>query len=383
MTFDFSAQFEQMRPYNNSEFAQVIERLVADPLFAKVCSYVYEGVAVQDVASMLRSMQTVDDFQEGFMHHAAFEVLRRSGSSFTYDGLENLDPNAAYLFIANHRDIVLDSTIMQAALFDNGYRTSQITFGSNLMANQFIIDLGKLNKMFTLYRGGSRIQQYRNALLHSAYMRHVICDLNESVWIAQRNGRTKDGNDKTQTALIKMLLGDRRDTLDTMMNFNIVPIVISYEWEPCSCQKVKELFCTKDGVYHKEPGEDQASVLYGLMAKKGRIHLTFGKPVNNTLQAFVGQNVDTNQLVDAVVDCIDQQVYQFYHLWPNNYIAADMLTGQTQFATYYSLAERQLFASYLDKHISTFQPENHPVIRQMFLKMYAYPVYNKLGLEMI
>ena len=163
--------------------------------------------------------------------------------------------------MANHRDIVLDAAILQYLLHKNGYKTSQITFSENLMMDQLLLDLGKLNKMFTFYRGGSKITQYRNAVINSAYINHVLKEQKESIWIAQRNGRTKNGDDRTQTGLIKMLAMGSEQVCDSLADLNIVPVTISYENEPCDILKVRELYLSRREKYVKSPNEDLMSIL--------------------------------------------------------------------------------------------------------------------------
>lgn len=377
MGFDYTAQFEQMRPYLDSEYKEMVGRFTTDPLFPIVIKHLYPEVDAVELAAELQGFGSIDEFQKKFMHRTGWRILENCKSSLSIEGLENLDPNKAYLFIANHRDIVLDSTFMQMALVASGNSCTQITFGSNLMFNQFVVDFGKLNRMFVLYRGGSRIQMYRNSLLHSAYMHDVITRLHESVWIAQRNGRTKDGDDKTQAALIKMLLGTRHDAVNMLMEFNIVPVVVSYEWEPCARQKVHELFNTVDGVYQKQPGEDLDSVLTGILAHKGRIRLTFGKPVNEMLGKLDASSVDTTTVVDQVVDDIDRQIYQLYQLWPNNYVAADLLNGSGEHGHRYTAAEKACFVDYLEKQLALLPDGDKDALREMFLKLYANPVFNQ------
>ena len=313
-----------------------------------------------------------------FSSYAVQKVLDATIDRFSYDGLEKLNKEESYLFIANHRDIVLDSAIMQWCLYMNNHRTSQITFGSNLMSSQFIIDIGKLNKMFTFYRGGSKIETYRNALLHSAYIKHVLLDVKESVWIAQRDGRTKDGDDKTQASLIKMLTIGAENPFERIQEFNIVPVTISYEKEPCDLLKANELLLSQSGDYKKVAGEDFNSIISGITQQKGSVHISFGEPINKALQAN-GEEQDVNQLADLVCQIIDKQVYENFKLWPNNYVAYDLMHAGNQFIDEkYGQADCDDFEAYLNKQLSKTSEEHREELRKMLINMYAMPVVNAL-----
>lgn len=373
MEIDYSEQFELMRPYFDSEQKEAVVRLTSDPLFKRISEHIYPETPLNEVIKKIRGFNSIAEFQLGFMHYAVKQIIQSSTNGLTVEGLEKLEREKPYLFVANHRDIVLDSTFMQLALVEAGYKTSQITFGSNLMINQFVIDLGKLNKMFTIYRGGSKIQMYRNALLHSAYIRQVICKQKDSVWIAQRNGRTKDGNDKTQSALIKMFIGNDKQSIKSLQELNIVPVAISYEWEPCSRQKVAELFHSRDKEYVKRPGEDLDSILSGILNQKGHIHLSFGNPVNTFLER---QSPSNNDIADDVAQYIDNEIYSHYKLHANNYIAYDLLNQESTFTPKYTPQQKEEFMKTMQKHLEWGSTADMELLKQMYLNMYANPVKN-------
>ncbi|MCG8578537.1 MAG: 1-acyl-sn-glycerol-3-phosphate acyltransferase, partial [Bacteroidales bacterium] len=253
---DLNAIMEDMRPYNDTEVKEAMARMLEKEEFKGVLNYVFPDKSISESMRLMQEIDSTQSFQEKFSSKAVDEVLNKTATQFTYSGLENIRPDESYLFISNHRDIVMDSAILQNILYKNGHRTSQITFGSNLMSSQFIVDIGKVNKMFTFFRGGTRNEIYQNALVHSAYIRKVIGEINESVWIAQRDGRTKDGNDQTQVSLLKMLTIKQKDNVAAIKQFNIVPITISYEYEPCDVFKVLERIKSKEGSYKKAKDED-------------------------------------------------------------------------------------------------------------------------------
>ncbi|OFX80471.1 MAG: hypothetical protein A2X12_04305 [Bacteroidetes bacterium GWE2_29_8] len=369
-------QFEILRPYNDEEAKYAIERIISNPLFIGIAQYIFEDKPIENVFSEFKNISTIDKFQSFFSDYAVKQTVKKTSTGLTFGGLDNLDKNTPYLFIANHRDIVLDSAIMQILLLENGHKTTQITFGDNLMSNQFIIDLGKMNKMFTFYRSGSRIDQYKNALLHSAYIHHVIKEKKESIWIAQRDGRTKDGNDKTQAGLIKMLIAGQGNIIDSLINLNIVPISTSYEYEPCDIQKVNELYMSKKTNYVKSKGEDLKSVMSGITGFKGRIHVQFAKPLNDFIKKLTSQSINTNEIIDAIVKEIDYQIYINYKLREASYISYDMLNNNNNFINQkYSKIDAEKFGKYMENKISLIEG-NKIELQSLFLKIYANPLIN-------
>jgi len=377
---NFESEYNKMRPYRDNEVPAAIERIIDTAPFRQIVSYLYEGRNIDEVLKELSQIKTVLDFQLIFSHHAVREIVRKTSDGLTYSGLDKLDKDKGYFFIANHRDIVLDSAIMQILLVENDYQTSQITFGSNLMVNEFIVDLGKLNKMFNFYRGGSKIQMYRNAMLHSKYIQRVITEENESIWIAQRDGRTKNGNDKTQVSLIKMLTMGKDNPFTALKELNIVPVTISYEYEPCDARKVQEQYIiAQKGNYQKQKGEDMDSVLKGITNYKGRIHIAFGDLMTPVIEQCEQQNMEFNDFAETVATAIDKQVYRDYMLRPNNYIASDLLSNTTNYLnSHYDEKERNHFIKFVEQKITALQGDNN-ALKKRFYEMYAMPLINKLS----
>ncbi|MFT3739392.1 MAG: hypothetical protein QM786_11590 [Breznakibacter sp.] len=373
-------RFNVIRPYFDEEVSGAVKRVVQHAWFKNIIHYLYENDCFETVISNFGKIGSVDAFQREFSDHAVKKVIEKTSDGLTFGGLENLVPDKGYLFVANHRDIVLDSAIMQMVLLANGHKTSQITFGSNLMSSQFVIDLGKLNKMFTFFRGGSRIEQYQNAMLHSAYIHHAVRDRIESVWIAQRDGRTKDGDDKTQVALLKMFSLGYKDVCEGLEPLNIVPLTVSYEYEPCAASKLRELYVRGTGQkYVKQPGEDFESVLSGITGYKGRIHLEFGKPLNGFVRELSASAYDQNERAVRIASEIDRQVYINYKLNGINYMAYDLMNDGCEYAgVRYSNDEMRQFLDYMAKTLSRIEGDRD-VLKQLFLKMYAGPVINMLN----
>ena len=374
--------FDKLRPYTDEEIPAAVERIISHQGFPHLCGMLFPDKKVEDVVGILKSFKTIKDFQQNFAYHMVMKIVETTSNGLTSSGVENIKGvnDTAHLFIANHRDIVLDAALMQAVFTENNLPTTQITVGDNLMSEQLFIDLAKLNKMFTLIRGGSKIQMYRNAILHSEYIRNLITNENESLWIAQRDGRTKDGNDKTQQGLIKMLIGNRKDFIEALRELNIVPVTISYEFESCAKSKTRELYISKHKEYQKHENEDMNSVLAGFTTFKGRIHISFGENINPILDKIKNYNLPNNEVVDMVVNELDKQIYANYKLWPNNYIAYDLLNNSDMFTSEYTTEQKDIFVKYTEKIIEEIEFKDSE-IRTILLGIYANPVKNKLSLN--
>jgi hypothetical protein len=377
------AEFEDIRPYNDDEINPALKRMIANPVFNKILEFIFPDQNGDKIKENLSETYTAHDFQVSFMHPLVYSIVSKTSKGLTFDGFEQLTPGTPYLFVGNHRDIVLDSAILQVLLLDNGHQTSEITFGSNLMINQFIIDFGKVNRMFKVVRGGNKIELLRNSKILSAYLRHTITTKKNSIWIAQRPGRTKNGNDKTEGGLLKMFnMSAGHNFKDSFSELNIVPLVISYEYEPCCAFKVKELLATSvHGNYQKKPDEDLQSIIRGLSHPKGRIHMSVGKPINQFLDKL--DEPDTlNNKINKLAELIDSEVYTHYKLWPGNYIANDILSAGDNYRGYYTSDEKAEFLKYMENETSGIEGERK-VIEQIFLEIYANPLLNLISVRSI
>ena len=369
--------FEDIRPYYDNEARGVMRRLQHDPLFMKLVNHLWPTMTQEEAFAKADKVTSNMAFQLEFMHQAIRVIVSRSSTGLTCDGFENVDPKKAYLYIANHRDILLDSAILQILLVEHGFETSEITFGNNLMQGDFITDFGKLNRMFTVLREGNSRELYEISQKLSAYIRHTIVDKNVSVWIAQRNGRTKDGNDMTQTGLIKMLnMSGGKNFTESIRQLNIVPLSISYEYEPCDDLKVQELYLSSlHSKYVKAPGEDLNSILTGILQPKGRIHMSVGKPIHAELEE-IEKISNENDKIKHLVNCIDEQLYTNYKVWPVNYIACDIANESSEFSVHYTEKEKNDFIHYIKQKISKLKGEEQSLFN-LFINMYANPVKAK------
>lgn len=373
--------FEDIRPYNDNEINQALGRIISDPSFDAILEFFFPDKDKNEIRKSLSETYTAHDFQLNFMHPLVYSIVRKTSKGLTSDGFEQLTQGTPYLFVANHRDIVLDSAILQVLLCDNNHNTSEITFGSNLMINQFVIDLGKVNRMFKVVRGRNKAELIRNSQILSAYIRHTITVKENSVWIAQRPGRTKDGNDKTEAGLLKMFnMSSKKNFTDSFRELNLVPLVISYEYEPCCSFKVKELLDTSlHGTYKKKAGEDLKSIITGLTQPKGRIHMSVARPVNDFVE-MPGEKETLNNQLNRLAGMIDQEVYRHYRLWPNNYIACDLLYKQERHQSFYTSSEKQEFLKYMEAETGTIEGDKK-TIEKLFLDIYANPVINAYRLK--
>ncbi|MBK8366102.1 MAG: 1-acyl-sn-glycerol-3-phosphate acyltransferase [Bacteroidetes bacterium] len=378
---DFAKEFnfELLRPYYDNESDEVMKRIAQYDSYHKAMAYLWPEMSKEEVVEKALNTKSPYEFQTGYMSEAIWKIVNSTSAGLTWSGLEHLDSNKAYLYIANHRDILLDSAILQIILDKEEFETSEITFGSNLMDQGFITDFGRMNRMFTVKREGNVKELYDISRQLSAYIRHVILDKNTSVWIAQRNGRTKDGNDMTQTGLLKMLnLSGDADFKKSFSELNIVPLTISFEYEPCDHLKVQELYLSSlHTKYVKAPGEDLNSILTGIKQPKGKIYVAFGKPITANDLVEIDKSINENEKIKLLASHIDKCIYQSYKLNPINYVAYDVLNKTNVFESNYTSVEKQSFLNYIDTKIKDMTGEAD-VLKNLFLTLYANPVINKL-----
>lgn len=372
-------QFDDIRPYYEEEIPAAMQRIADSPSFPLLASYVYPHEDIEKVRSQIRAYHTVRDFQLEVMRCVNEQVIARSTTGFSYSGMEKLSPETKYLFVSNHRDIMLDACLLQYVLYQNGHETSEITFGANLMQGQLVTDIGKSNKMFKVERPGNSPREFYKASLHlSQYIRHVITEKHQSVWIAQRNGRTKNGEDRTDQGLIKMFsMSLTDDKVKALADLHIVPIAISYEWESCDTLKAIELYKSRAAKYVKQPGEDLNSILTGILQPKGRVHIHVCDVVsNNDLQQLA--DCSPNEFHRRVANLIDQRICSAYRLTPNNYIAHDLRSQTSQYSDHYDEAQRQCFSDHLGKLLAQAPDCDQQVLTNIFLGIYANPVDSNL-----
>ena len=261
---------DDLRPYFDYEIPQAVKRMLANPIMNQMITFGFGADCVADIRTALMGVRSADDFQHVFVKPMLENIIARTSSGFTTDGLQYISPLCGHLFISNHRDIVLDGALLQLLLLCAGMPTSEITFGSNLISSPFVEDFGRSNKMYKILREGSGRDLVRNSMLLSQHIHNVV-DAGGSIWISQRDGRTKNGHDKTDQGLIKMLtLDGRKNPLQAISKLNIIPFAVSYEYESCDALKAREIYMRRRGAYVKAPGEDMRSILQGSCLKKYR-----------------------------------------------------------------------------------------------------------------
>ena len=374
-------KFDDIRPYNDSEVHPALERIVANPLFSNISKYLFPGMDENLFKQALLSCYTKDDFQVKIMSRIVDKVLADTTKGLSYEGMEHFDGGKKYLIVSNHRDIVLDSAIIQLILYKAGAQTTEIAVGDNLITSSFIEDITRCNKMIKVVRSTSPREVYTTSKKLSEYMRCNVSTQESSIWIAQRNGRTKDGADITEQGVLKMF--DMSGTGDFVKDFaelHIMPASISYEYEPCDLYKAVEMYIKRRQKYVKAEGEDLNSILTGIMQPKGRVHIQFNEPV--TLQEIEdAAQLDKNERFKALGAAMDRKILANFKLWPNNYIAYDMRNGGGRFAGKYTVEEKEAFEGYVTDKLGKAGIEaDMDELREIFLSIYANPVVSYLSL---
>ena len=364
------------RPYYDEEINSAMKRISENQFFPLLAAFVFPDKKTEEVREMFHGFTTIYQFQSQVMAIFNEQVIKQSISKFSVEGLDKLNADKRYLFISNHRDIVLDSSLLQYALLTANHHTTEITFGSNLMVNQLVIDIGKSNKMFKLIRGGSPKEMYTNSLHLSQYIRHTILEKGKSVWIAQRNGRTKNGIDMTDQGIIKVFyMGSSENPAKAVARLNIVPVSVSYEWEPCDILKTIELYQSRNDKYIKKSGEDLHSILTGINQPKGKVHIHFGTPITEK-DLYPYSSLPNNKFNRQVALLVDKQVIANYKLNCNNYIAHDARSKSNQYADKYTPEEKELFLQHLQK-LEEYDVSDKQALTDIFLGIYANPIDTK------
>jgi 1-acyl-sn-glycerol-3-phosphate acyltransferase len=371
------SDFDDIRPYNPDEIPAAMQRIAADISFPLLATYVYPDEPVEQVRQRIAGYKTVHQFQEETMSMVNERVIQNSITEFSCSGLNKLRPDEQYLYVSNHRDIMLDSSLLQYFLLQHGFDTTEITFGANLMMNDLIIDIGKSNKMFKVERPGGSIKEFYRCSKHlSDYIRFSITEKHQSAWIAQRNGRTKDGNDATDQGIIKMFcMSCPDDKIKAIDQLHIVPVSISYEWESCDILKTLELYESQFAKYTKKPGEDLNSILTGIVQPKGRVHIELCDPISR-VELTKLEHLTNNEYHKAVARLLDSRINTAYRLYPNNYIAYDLRYGTSRYKDCYTQQQLDAFRQRLDS-LERYDTCDIEKLKDIFLGIYANPANNK------
>ncbi|KGO79335.1 1-acyl-sn-glycerol-3-phosphate acyltransferase [Flavobacterium beibuense] len=371
------SKFDHIRPFYDTEVNEAICSVVDHPMMKALMSFAFPDVDEAVWVQQLRKTHSKRDFQINFIYHAVQKVLEKSSEGLTTSGFEKLEPHTPYLFISNHRDIILDTSLLNVSLYDHGLVMTASAIGDNLVQKTFLHVLSRLNRNFLVQRNLPPRELLQSSKLMSEYICQLLNRENRSVWIAQREGRTKDGDDATQQGVLKMLAmgSDEKNLMHYFKKLKIVPVSISYEYDPTDMLKMPQLLAkAKDEIYIKEKNEDFITLLSGIMGQKKRIHIHVGDMLTDDLDKIADEFDNQNKQIQALAQVIDESILTTYKLWPTNYIAYDLLNDTTRFSKYYTDKEKQLFERRLEMRIDN----DNKVLREGFLAMYANPVANKM-----
>lgn len=372
--------FDNIRPYTEEEAKDAIRRIIQQDEFQAILDYIFEQKDHAALREKISGAKTIHEFQAGFMGPLVQRIQHKTSDGVSTTGFDKLGKNDPRLFIANHRDITLDSSILANQMVEHGFETCEVTWGDNLMVSPFVVDFGKINRMITVFREGSPRELLVMSQRLSAYIRKRITEGNKSVWIAQSKGRTKDGSDKTDIGVLKMLtLSGKGSLIEKVNALNITPVTISFEWEPCDALKVRELYVSRKEKYVKEKTEDLNSIIGGIMGDKGHIHLSIGNPVNEMFDESHHDLVHKD-LLKEVCRFVDLEMYRNFKLWPSHYYAYDQLNRSNRFADQYNKEVAEQFSDRKRRALNRIGDSisDQEMAEQIFLSIYANPVINKI-----
>ncbi|MEE0619871.1 MAG: 1-acyl-sn-glycerol-3-phosphate acyltransferase [Prevotella sp.] len=376
-------QFDPIRPFEPDELPDVFDRLLQNEQFSSVLAYLYPDVPKEALAAKMHACKDNLDFQKTFCYGFLVQLLTRLSKGCDID-IASLDTDSRYTFISNHRDIVLDSALLDKLLIDAGFNTTcEIAIGDNLLKLPWVKDLVRVNKSFIVERALSMREMLMASKRLSEYMHFVIAEKNDNVWIAQREGRAKDSNDRTQEAILKMMvMGGEGSIIDRLKQLHLVPLAISYEYDPCDYLKAAELQARRDNpCWQKGPMDDVTSMQTGIMGYKGYIHYQCADCIDSYLDTIPADTPKT-ELFRLIADHIDRQIFAGYRLYPNNYVALDLLHGDSAHADHYTAEDKAQFEAYLKGQLDKIEMEgkDDAYLREQMLKMYANPAINQMGL---
>ena len=374
------SEFDPIRPFNPEELPAVYDRLLADPQFQQVITTVFPGVSLEDVGKKMKSCKTNLEFQKAFCYPVLQDLIRKASFGCSMDA-SSVNINHRYTFVSNHRDIVLDSALLDKLLLDVGFSTTcEIAIGDNLLTIPWVKDLVRINKSFTVERALHAVEMYKASKRMSEYMHFVISEKNENVWIAQREGRSKDSTDNTQAAILKMMvMGGEGSIIDRLTALHITPLTISYEYDPCDYLKAQEFQQRRDDAsWKKSKQDDLDNMRIGIFGYKGHVHYHCASCINEWIDELA--ELPKQEFYRVLAERITAEIHRGYMLYPCNFIAYDELNGTKHFADRYSAADVKKFDEYLNGQIAKVSVANPdiPFLRGRILTMYANPLRNKI-----
>jgi glycerol-3-phosphate O-acyltransferase len=374
------SKFDSIRPFYEAEANAAIRQIIDDPMLEAMMNFTFPNDTPSHWKDLMLHTHSLRDFQINFIYPALMRVLEKSSDGLSTGGFETLEPNTAYLFISNHRDIILDTSLLNACLYEKGLVMTTSAIGDNLIKKPFLHLLSRLNRNFAIRRGLSGRALFESSLLVSEYIQKCLMRENRSVWIAQREGRTKDGNDITQKGVLKMLtLAEQgQNPFGFFEKIKVVPVSISYEYDPTDILKIPELLAkSRDEKYVKSENEDFVNLLRGIMGTKKRIHIQVNAGMDQEIKEIAASELSQSEKLTKLSDQIDLKIWNGYKLWPSNYISFDLLYQTTEHQHFYTPEEKAAFQKRLKEKVDI----TNPALLENFLSMYAYPVQNSKKAE--
>ena len=376
-------EFDEIRPYLDEELPQIYEELLSDEAFRQVIAAVMPDLPFEAVSATMRGCKTKLAFQKTFCYPLIKKIMAQATRGVTMDRSALTDPDGAYTYISNHRDIILDSGFLSVLLVDEGQDTVEIAIGDNLLIYPWIEKLVRLNKAFIVRRSLTPREMYKSSKLMSEYIHFAVDEKRENIWIAQREGRAKDSSDHTQPSVLKMLaMGGEGTFIECLKPLNIVPLTISYEYDPCDYLKAKEFQLKRDDPkYRKSRKDDLENMKTGIMGFKGRVRYECAPCINTWLDEL--EDIPNGYFYEEVAARMDREIHRGYTLFPGNYIAADMLEGTRKYESHYTAEDEKTFKEYLKGQLAKIDIPNkdEKFLSDCMLMMYANPVRNKAAAE--
>lgn len=373
--------FEKIRFYKDSEVQPALQQYIKHPMIRALLVFTFPDKSSEEIESVISECHSIKDFQTKVIYNSIRKVLEKSSEGLTYSGFEGLKKDQAYMFISNHRDILLDTSLLNCALYEQGLIMTASAIGDNLVQKPFLLLLSKLNRNFLVQRGLGPREMLKSSQELSEYIKNLLLKENRSVWMAQREGRTKDGNDITQQGVLKMLAmaKGKKSIAEYFAEIKIVPIDISYEFDPTDVLKMPEIMAKRmEETYVKTANEDFNSIMKGALGNKGRIHISAGKVLSKeSLTAIEEKEASVNDQLKAIADLIDRKIQGNYNLWPSNYIACDLLNNNDEHSSHYTLKQKRQFERRLTRRIDF----KNSLEVNSYLLMYANPVINQEALN--
>ncbi|WP_158961722.1 1-acyl-sn-glycerol-3-phosphate acyltransferase [Myroides fluvii] len=374
------SKFDSIRHYHDHEVNEVLQKISKHPMIKALMGFTFPNKTEQQWMEDLSKVTSIQQFQEDFAYYSILRILEKSSNGLSTSGFEKLEKDTAYLYISNHRDIIMDTSLLNVTLKDHGLTMTASAIGDNLVQKSFLLALAKVNRNFLVRRKLTPRELLESSRLMSEYIHSLLVEENRSVWIAQREGRTKDGNDATHTGVLKMIGMDagQENLLDYFKHLKIVPVSISYEYDPTDALKMPQLLAIANNeTYIKEKNEDFVNLYSGIIGQKKGIHIHVGDVIDTELDQIKAIADKPNKQLQALAQVIDHSIIMNYHLWPTNYIAYDILNNTDKFSDRYSEKEKQLFERRLELRVNKQEQK----VVDNFLSMYANPVVNKLKLQ--